>query len=219
MSRSVTSLVIVALAFGGFSTWMWFRTSSLERDLQTAEAKLSSTISGGQEQSQVFQAQVDSTFQAFQMKSDSLEIEIKLRMEKVTKLEKAADKEANWLASVRKIEEGKFYEVFKKLRPYKNGDNQVDSSYVKSFVVTPKPVGQNSYYSNDIRVRLVNETKDPIQPAYRVVLINKYGFVTEQHLDRWSFNKIGPGEVRFHDGELDGFRFGEPVYFYVEILK
>ena len=65
---------------------------------------------------------------------------------------------------------------------------------------------------------MANNTYGTVQPNFRILFVNKYGFITEDFQKYWIFDRIKANETRVDDEPIS-FRYGDPVYFSVEFSR
>ncbi len=130
---------------------------------------------------------------------------------KTQKLNLESERIAAESARVKKDSEGielrekdKMEKVFKTLRPYVSGINDVKQKYLASFSVD----GKNA------KLTLTNNSTQPVKPEVTIRLINRYGFITDSLSVTWLLDNIQPGETRIEEHRVI-FQFGEPVYYQV----
>ena len=130
---------------------------------------------------------------------------------KTQKLNLESERIAAESARVKKDSEGielrekdKMEKVFKTLRPYVSGINDVKQKYLASFSVD----GKNA------KLTLTNNSTQPVKPRVTIRLINRYGFITDSLSVTWVLDNIQPGETRIEEHRVI-FQFGEPVYYQV----
>jgi len=103
-------------------------------------------------------------------------------------------------------DEEKLHTLYKNLRRYQPGLNQVNLRYVESFTVT----------DGRVKIKLANQGGSSVYPKVVIHFLNRNGFVTCQADAVWTFTSIEPGEVRYDDESPASFSFGDPVYFVVK---
>jgi hypothetical protein len=69
--------------------------------------------------------------------------------------------------------------------------------------------------SGTIKIGIENNGTRDIDGNFKVYFLNAEGFVTADHHDEWSWTKVKSGETRISEKKVS-FRFGQPVYCFVE---
>ncbi len=105
------------------------------------------------------------------------------------------------------LHDERLHQVYPGIRSYKNGRNAVNQQYLEAFEVD----------AGRLKTYMKNHGPGRSRPDFEIYFLNQYGFVTGSFSKRWVLDSIGPGQSRVDDDLFSArWRFGAPVYFYVE---
>lgn len=97
------------------------------------------------------------------------------------------------------------HKIFKGLRRYQNGKNDVNKYYISSFEIT----------SGKIKYTFHNSGTTPSKPNFKIHFVNTYGFITGEDNVVWLFDKVSQGETRIYERPIN-IRFGTPIYYFID---